>query len=511
MPLPRLLPTPSKIFFFYHPISARMEQSTPHYHRSLSLLDGTLLVVGSMIGSGIFIVSADISRTVGSAGWLIAVWALTGFLTIAAALSYGELSGMFPKAGGQYVYLREAYGKMWGFLYGWAFFAVIQTGTIAAVAVAFAKFLGYFVRSLGEENVLLQAGWFSLKASQLVGIGIILLLTLINTQGVKSGKWIQAIFTFAKIFAMGALIIAGFSIVQHSQWHMNWADAWDAKAIITDPITHSVSHQSLSGATLIMAICAAMVGAIFSSDAWNSVTFIAGEIKRPERNIGLSLFLGTLVVTIVYVGMNLMYLNVLSIPEIAHAPNDRVALAAAHVLFGDNGTYIIALLVMVSTFGCNNGLILSGARVYNTMANDGLFLPAAKKLNANGVPAPALWMQAVWASLLCLSGSYNQLLDYIVFVVLIFYILTIGGIFILRKKRPDIPRPYKAFAYPVLPALYIALAAFICIILIKVKPEACSIGIVIVAIGFPIYYFLNARATRLATQQTFEDSTGKQD
>ncbi len=443
-----------------------------------------------MIGSGIFIVSADIARSVGSAGWLIAVWVLTGVLTLAAALSYGELSGMYPKAGGQYVYLREAYGEKWGFLYGWAFFAVIQTGTIAAVGVAFAKFLGYLAPALGEGNVLMHIGDFSIKASQLVGIAIIVILTAINSRGVEGGKWIGAIFTSAKILAMAALIFAGFVLVKDGGaiWNMNWSDAWSAKVI--GKSGGAITHEFLNGGNLVLALCGAMVGAIFSSDAWNNVTFVAGEIKRPERNIGLSLFIGTLVVTLLYVCMNLMYLNVLTTSEIAFSVDDRVALAASLKLFGGVGTTIIALLVMVSTFGCNNGLILSGARVYSTMARDGLFIPAAGRLNRKGVPAVALWMQCAWASVLCLSGKYGDLLDYIVFVVLIFYILTIGGIFVLRRTRPELPRPYKAFGYPVIPVLYIALASFICIVLLKVKTGTSLAGIGIVALGFPVYYIV---------------------
>ena len=457
------------------------------------MLDGTLMVIGSMIGSGIFIVSSDIARNVGSAGWLIVVWLLSGFITLAAALSYGELSGMYPHAGGQYVYLREAFGKLYGFLYGWAFFAVIQTGTIAAVGVAFAKFTGYLVPSLGEDNILMGVkDGFHITAAQLLGIGIIVLLTFLNTLGVKSGKWIQFFFTFAKIAAMGALVIFGFMWVKDSSiWHGNWDMAWMAKKITTS--TSFITHEGLSGGTLVIAICVAMVGALFSSDAWNNVTFIAGEIKRPERNIGLSLFIGTLVVTVLYVSMNMMYLNVLSLTEIANAPSDRVALAAALKIFGSVGTTIIALMIMVSTFGCNNGLILSGARVYYTMANDGLFLPAAKKLNNKGVPAMALWMQCIWASVLCLSGKYGDLLDFIIFTVLLFYILTIAGIFKLRKTQPDMPRPYKAFGYPVIPMLYILLASFICVVLLMYKPTYTWPGLIIVLIGIPIYYMLQKK------------------
>jgi APA family basic amino acid/polyamine antiporter len=463
------------------------------FHRSLTLLDGALLVIGSMIGSGIFIVSADIAAHVGSAGWLIVVWLLSGFITLSAALSYGELSGMYPQAGGQYVYLREAYGKLYGFLYGWSFFAVIQTGTIAAVGVAFAKFTGYLIPSLGEDNILIgqQAG-FHITAAQLLGIGTIVLLTYINTKGVKSGKWIQFFFTFAKIAAMGALIIFGFLFVKHSVWHINWETAWTAKEIVVSKAV--ISHETLNPYQLMIAVCVAMVGALFSSDAWNNVTFIAGEIKRPERNIGLSLFIGTFVVTLLYVSMNLMYLNVLSISEIVNAPNQRVALAAALNIFGSAGTTIIALMIMTSTFGCNNGLILSGSRVYYTMANDGLFLPAAKKLNAKGVPAIALWMQCIWASVLCLSGKYGDLLDFIIFTVLLFYILTIGGIFILRKKAPNHPRPYKAFGYPFIPLLYIFLATFICIVLLMYKPNYTFPGLIIVLAGIPIYFMIEKRS-----------------
>ncbi|MEI8280519.1 MAG: amino acid permease [Bacteroidota bacterium] len=464
------------------------------FNRTLTLLDGTLLVIGSMIGSGIFIVSADISTHVGSAGWLIVVWLLSGFITLSAALSYGELSGMYPQAGGQYVYLREAYGKLYGFLYGWSFFAVIQTGTIAAVGVAFAKFTGYLVPSLGEDNVLIGvATGFHITAAQLLGIGTIVLLTFINTRGVKNGKWIQFLFTFAKIAAMAALIIFGFILAKDSSiWHGNWNGAWMAKQLSISK--DMISHESLSPDKLIIALCVAMVGALFSSDAWNNVTFIAGEIKRPERNIGLSLFIGTFVVTLLYVSMNLMYLNVLSVSEIASAPNQRVALAAALKIFGTAGTTIIALMIMVSTFGCNNGLILSGSRVYYTMANDGLFLPAAKKLNSKGVPGVALWMQCIWASVLCLSGKYGDLLDFIIFTVLLFYILTIGGIFILRKKQPDLPRPYKAFGYPVIPLLYILLASFICIVLLMYKPDYTWPGLIIVLAGIPVYFIIQKRS-----------------
>jgi len=463
---------------------------TNSFKRSLSLLDGILLVVGSMIGSGIFIVSTDIVQHLGSAAWLLVVWLLSGFITLAAALSYGELSGMYPKAGGQYVYLREAYGSLFGFLYGWSFFAVIQTGTIAAVGVAFAKFAAYLWPSLGEQHILLQIGVFSIKASQLVAIGLILLLTFINAQGVNGSKWIQSIFTFAKIAAIVLLVVCGFW-AGHSLWQMNWQNAWTAFSI-TDNATQ-ISHELLQGKALVFAIGSAMVGALFSSDAWNNVTFIAAEIKKPERNIGLSLLIGTVLVTILYLSMNIMYLNVLSIQEIAHAPDQRLALAAAMKIFGSAGTTIIAVMIMISTFGCNNGLILSGARVYYTMAQDGMFLKAAQQLNKKGVPAKALWMQAIWASLLCLSGKYGDLLDFIIFTVLLFYILTIAGIFILRKKQPQLERPYKALGYPFIPFIYLLLASSICIILLITKTTFAGGGLLIVLIGLPIYYIIQKK------------------
>lgn len=473
-----------------------MEENKESFHRSLSLLDGALLVIGSMIGSGIFIVSADIARNVGSAGWLIVVWLISGFITLSAALSYGELSGMYPKAGGQYVYLREAFGKLYGFLYGWAFFAAIQTGTIAAVGVAFAKFTGYFFPALGESNILIGgADGFNISAAQLVGIGMIGLLTYINSRGVENGKWIQFFFTFTKVAALLGLIFFGlFLFSEGDAWKVNWADAWSASkmSISADILT----TEGLTGMALAAGVGVAMVGALFSSDAWNNVTFIAGEIKKPERNIALSLFLGTLVVTVLYVCMNLMYLNTLTMEEIANAPADRVAVAAAEKIFSGMGAGIIAGLLMISTFGCNNGLIMSGARVYYTMARDGLFLPSAGVLNSKGVPGRALWMQFVWASILCLSGSYGQLLDYLIFTALLFYILTIAGIFKLRRTRPDIPRPYKAFGYPVVPIIYLVLASLICIVLLINKTGTAGMGLLIVLLGVPVYYYLKSRGLK---------------
>ena len=465
-----------------------MSENT-NFKPSLGLLDGTMLVAGSAIGSGIFIVTSDIARNVGSAGWLIAAWIITGFMTIIAAVSYGELSGMFPKAGGQYVYLKEAYNPLVGFLYGWSFFAVIQTGTIAAVGVAFAKFTGYFLPALNmkDENILFQLGALKIYPAQAVSILVVILLTYVNTRGVKEGKIIQTTFTISKLVALFGLILCGFLFVEKSFWSENWATGMlSQKAILNDD--GSVTWESIGGIALLGAVAASMVGTIFSSDAWNNVTFIAGEMKNPKRNIGLSLFLGTLIVTIIYVSANLMYLNVLPLDKIARPEEDRIAVAAASVIFGAAGRSIIAILVMVSTFGCINGLVMAGARVYYTMAQDGLFFKKASILNKNSVPQWALWSQAVVASLLCLSGRYGDLLDMVSFMVVIFYVLTIIGIFILRKKRPDIERPYKAFGYPILPAIYILMGITFCILLVKFKPEFTWPGLIITLIGVPIYF-----------------------
>lgn len=465
------------------------ETSNPKMKHELSLLDGTMLVAGSMIGSGIFIVSADITRNVGSAGWLIAVWVITGFMTLTAALSYGELSAMFPKAGGQYVYLKEAYNKLIAFLYGWSFFAVIQTGTIAAVGVAFSKFAAYLYKPVSEDNILFQQGFIKINAAQVVSIVLIFLLTFINTRGVKGGKLIQTTFTLTKLLSLFGLIIFGFLAFKADIWNANWTNAWDM---------HKLNIGAEGGApgdyapyainAALGAIAIAMVGSIFSSDAWNNVTFIAGEMKNPKRDVALSLFFGTLIVTLIYVAANVVYTGVLSLNDIATAEKDRVAVAASNVIFGNIGTLVIAVMIMISTFGCNNGLILAGSRVYYTMAKDGLFFKKTGTLNKFGVPEFGLWLQAIVASILCLSGRYGDLLDMISFVVVLFYVLTIIGIYILRKKMPDAERPYKAFGYPVLPAIYIVMGLAFCTLLIIYKPEFTWPGLIIVLIGIPIYY-----------------------
>lgn len=462
-----------------------MEQT--NFKQSLGLLDATMIVVGSMIGSGIFIVSADIVRNTGSAGYLLLAWVLTGLLTLIAAVSYGELSAMFPKAGGQYVYLREAYNPLVGFLYGWSFFAVIQTGTIAAVGVAFAKFTAYLFPFLGDKQILLSLGAFQLSAAQVVAIVTIVLLTYFNTRGVEGGRKLQTLFTATKILSLFALLVFGFILGAKAEvWNANFQQMWTA--VKWTKTGTEISTTALLGFAVVPALAVAMVGSVFSSDAWNNVTFIAGEIKNPQKNIGLSLVLGTLTVTVIYLLMNLMYLSVIPLKDIAFAPSDRVGVVASEYIFGSIGTYLIALMIMISTFGCNNGLILSGARVYYTMAQDGLLFRQAGTLNRNNVPERGLWIQCIWASALCLSGKYGDLLDYVVFVVLLFYVLTIAGIFILRKKAPDMPRPYKAWGYPVLPALYICLALFISILLFIYKPNYTYPGLAIVLVGIPIYY-----------------------
>lgn len=463
---------------------------------TLSLFDATMIVAGSMIGSGIFIVSADMLKDLGSAGWLIAVWLITGFMTLTAALSYGELSGMFPKAGGQYVYLKESYNPLIGFLYGWSFFSVIQTGTIAAVAVGFAKFAGYFFPALAWEDVnTFSVAGFNIHYAQLVAIVLIVLLTFLNTRGIEAGKFIQTIFTSTKLISLFGLIIAGFIAFKWDVWTANWNNAWTIQKL-SKATDGSINYEPLISGVALGAIASAMVGSIFSSDAWNNVTFIAGEIKNPKRNIGLSLFLGTLIVTLIYVLMNVVYLATVPLHELAFAKDNRVALSSSEAIFGSSGTIIIAIMIMISTFGCNNGLILAGARVYYTMANDKLFFKSAGKLNKNVVPEWALWIQCLMACALCLSGKYGDLLDMVSFVVVIFYVLTIMGIFILRKKRPDAERPYKAFGYPILPILYIIMGISFCMLLIMYKPQFTWPGLIITLIGIPLYYIAVANKNK---------------
>ncbi len=469
------------------------------FQRKLRLLDTSMLVIGSMIGSGIFIVSADIARTVGSPGYLLLVWLIAGIMTVICALSYGELAGMMPHAGGQYVYLREAYNPLIGFLYGWTLFLVIQTGTIAAVAVAFAKFTAVLFPSVADTNVLMTLAGIKITAARLLAVGTVFLLTYFSTRGIQGGKILQDIFTSAKTLALIGLILLGFVISRSAAtWNTNFADFWnptwthfvDGKVVSVEP---------LSGLTLLAAICVAMVGSLFAADAWNNVTFTAGEVVKPTRNIPLGLVIGAGSVILLYLAANVSYLMVLPLrgtPDAADvlgrgiqfASFDRVGTAATTVMFGDIATTIMAVLIMVSTFGCNNGLILAGARVTYAMARDNLFFAPVGRLNKSGVPAVALWVQALWTSILCLSGTYGDLLDYVVFAVLVFYILTMIGIFILRRTRPDAERPYRAFGYPVLPALYIAAAAIICSVLLIYKPTYTWPGVFIVLLGIPVYF-----------------------
>jgi APA family basic amino acid/polyamine antiporter len=467
-----------------------MTDETNGFKPSLRLIDATMIVAGSMIGSGIFIVSTDIVRNVGSAGWLIVVWVITGLMTVMAAVSYGEMSGMFPKAGGQYIFLKEAFNPLAGFLYGWSSFTVIQTATIAAVGVAFSRFTAYLVPQVGENIFLFSLGNFDISAAQVLAIAMIVFLTYTNTKGINGGKIIQTTFTTVKLLSLFGLIILGFLLVKHSFWNENWQTGLQAVQLekVNGQFIKNGNWFPISGAVLIGAIAASMVGSLFSSDAWNNVTFIAAEIKNPKRNIGLSLFLGTFIVSVIYITTNLMYLNALPLHEIAFPGGDRVAVAASNAIFGSAGAKVIAVMIMVSTFGCNNGLILAGARVYYTMARDGLFFRKAGTLNKNAVPQWALWAQALVSCVLCLSGGYNDLLDMIAFVVVIFYVLTIIGIFVLRKTKPDIERPYKAFAYPFLPALYIIMGLVFCVFLVIFKPLYTLWGLGIVLAGIPVYY-----------------------
>ena len=476
-----------------------MSEEKHELKRSLGLLDATSLVAGSMIGSGIFIVTAAMARDVGSAAWILVIWLITGLLTMSAALSYGELAGMMPNAGGQYVYIQRAYGKLISFLYGWTVFTVIQTGTIAAVAVAFSNYTAVFFPFL-ENKIVTLGSSFSFTNKQVLAIFIIVLLTFINTKGIKSGKIIQVVFTSAKLIALFALITLGIYIGFHTTTFAdNFASMWEAKKTVLNE-NGTLTITKLSGVVLLGAMGATIINSLFSSDAWNNVTFIAGEIKDPKKNIPRSLFLGTLLVTIIYILANIAYLALLPLlgtpgedgsvvqHGIMFASQDRVGAAAASVIIGNIGVLVMAGLIMVSTFGCNIGLILSGGRLFYAMAKDSLFFKKAADLNAYDVPAKALWFQCIWASFLCLTGRYGDLLTYATFASLLFYILTIGGLFILRRKEPNADRPYKAFGYPIVPILYIVITSLICIDLLVYDTRNTGMGLVIVALGIPVYY-----------------------
>ncbi len=456
--------------------------------KKLKLWDAVMIVMGSMIGSGIFIVSSDMMRNLGSGYWMIVVWLITAVLTVAGALSYGELSAMFPKAGGQYTYITEIFGKKMGFLYGWGMFTVIQTGTIAAVAVAFGKFTAYLVPSLNDAAPIFQSGEFKITWIQILAIIVILFLTFVNTKGVQFGKILQNVFTSSKIIALLGLIILGFVLISQSNWSSNMSFGWDAFQNLKQ-----TEWKNISEATVLGGIAAAMVGSVFSSVAWENVTFISGEIENPKKNVVKAMILGTSAVMILYLLVNFVYLNALDRDSIAFAANDRVAVSAAEKMFGNAGTIIIAILVMISTFGCVNGIVLAGARVFQTMAKDGLFLKSAIENNQNGVPEKSLWMQGIWASLLCLSGQYGNLLDMVSFVIVLFYMLTVFGVIYLRIKKPELERGYKTFLYPFTPILYLTIGTAFCILLLIYKPDYTLPGLGLILLGLPVYFFINKK------------------
>jgi APA family basic amino acid/polyamine antiporter len=494
--------------------------------KGLGLTSATMLVMGSMIGSGIFIVSAEISREVGSPALLIAAWVITGFLTIVGALTYGELAAMMPRAGGQYVYLRESLGPLWGFLYGWTLFLVIQTGTIAAVGVAFGKFLGIFWPAISPSHwivhlwkvprfaigpMMLGGMDVGLNTQNLVAILVVIVLSIINIFGVKTGAFIQNIFTTAKVAGLLGLVLFGILLGRNAQAvAANFgANFWKNSGLGT---LHDVGGGVLVSTLTVLAI--AQVGSLFSADAWNNVTFTAGEVKNPSRNLPLSLALGTGVVIALYIACNFIYLSALPLwgsPDgtsliargIQFAKEDRVATAVMTQMFGAAGGALMAVAIMISGFGCCNGLILSGARVYYAMAKDGLFFRSVARLHPGyKTPVISLMVQMVWTAILCISGSYGQLLDYIIFAVLVFYILTIIGLFVLRRTHPEAERPYKAVGYPILPAIYIVMALFIDIVLLRYKPQYTWPGLFIVLLGIPVYYAWNLRQAPSATERS---------
>jgi APA family basic amino acid/polyamine antiporter len=498
----------------------RTAGSTTGFIRELGALDSTMIVAGSMIGSGIFLVPAEIARQVGSAGWILLVWVVTGLLTVAAALSYGELAAMMPRAGGQYVYLREAFSPLWGFLYGWTLFLVIQTGTIAAVAVGFARYLGVLIPGISPTTYLIppvdvsSEYAISLSVQQGVAILLIVLLTWLNTLGIHLGKLIQNTFTTAKTLSLVALIVLGILVGRNAgALAANFGHAWTP--VNAAPMKPQLPLLAPVAATmgafgLFIAFCAAQVGSLFSSDAWNNITFTAGEVKEPRRTIPFSLAAGTSLVIGLYILANVAYLFILPLAAIQNAPEDKVATAALQVIFPVGGAAIMAIAIIISTFGCNNGLVLAGARVYYAMARDGLFFRRTGRLNARHVPAFGLILQGIWTSLLVLPRTrlrnaagallldakgnptygnlYSDLLNYVIFAVLIFYVLTIAGLFVLRRKRPEAERPYRAFGYPVVPALYIVAASVIALVLLLYQTATTWPGLVIVLTGIPVYF-----------------------
>jgi basic amino acid/polyamine antiporter, APA family len=485
--------------------------------QGLGLTSATMLVMGSMIGSGIFIVSAEIAREGNSPALLIGAWAITGFMTIAAALSYGELAAMMPRAGGQYVYLREALGPLWGFLYGWTLFLVIQTGTIAAVGVAFGKFLGVFFPAISSSNWILHL-WkvppvrigpmilgnmdVGISTQNLMALLLVIFLSIVNIFGVKTGALIQNVFTFAKVAALFGLMLVGFAVGRnaHAIASNFSGHFWQNAGLgALHPVQVGVGGPIVLVGTLTI-LAVAQVGSLFSADAWNNVTFTAGEVRNPSRNLPLSLALGTGTVIAFYIACNVVYLIALPLEGsptgvtildrgIKYATEDRVATAVLSQIFGSKGGAIMAAAIIISSIGCSNGLILSGARVYYAMAKDGLFFRNVAKLHPTyKTPVVSLMVQMAWTCVLCISGSYGQLLDYIIFAVLVFYILTIIGLFVLRRTRPDAPRPYRAVGYPVLPAVYIVMALFIDVVLLRYKPQFTWPGLIVVLLGIPVYF-----------------------
>jgi basic amino acid/polyamine antiporter, APA family len=499
-------------------VPSTVETKTEHHFvRAIGLFDGTMIVVGSMIGSGIFIVAADITRQTGSAGGLLLTWIITGVLTIAAALSYGELAALFPHAGGQYIYLREAFSPLWGFLYGWTLFLVIQTGTIAAVAIGFARYLGVLFPAISPNTWVIPPINFSsrfaisLSVQQLVAVLMIVFLTFLNTRGVRLGKWIQNIFSSAKVFALLGLIVLGVFVGRNAAAIAdNFSHLWAIRgASVIAPglgFLRGVMPTVTAGSGLyglLLALAVAQVGSLFSADAWNNIGFTAAEVKNPKRDVALSMAFGTIIVMSLYLLANLAYLCALPLNQIQNAPDDRVATAALSAIFGVKGAAIMAVAIIVSTFGCNNGLILAGSRVAYAMAKDGLFFKATGKLNDRGVPGMALAYQGIWIVILILlrtrkpdgtyGNLYSNLLDYVVFAALLFYVLTIVGIFVLRYRRPNADRPYKAFGYPLIPLLYILAATGIMGVLLLYETQTAGMGMVIVLLGVPVYLLWHRR------------------
>ena len=491
--------------------------------RGLGLLDSTMIVAGSMIGSGIFIVSADIARQVGAPGWLLVVWIVTGLLTLVAALSYGELAAMMPKADGQYVYLREAFSPLWGFLYGWTLFLVIQTGTVAAVSVGFAKFLGVLWPRISVDNYIvapirITSGYaISLSTAQLIGVLMIVLLTFMNTRGLRLGKLVQNVFTITKTGSLIALILLGVLLGWNANAvHLNFGNLWHIGGKLQD-VGRGLTAAVPFG--LFVGICVAQTNSLFAADAWNNITFTAGEVKDPKRNIPLSLAFGTMLVIGLYLLANVAYLVTLPIETIKTVPADRVASATVDAIFPGRGAAIMAVAIMISTFGCNNGLILAGARAYYAMARDGLFFRKSGELNHKHVPAWGLVVQGIWAAALVLprtinaDGSfgslYNDLLTYVISAALIFYILTILGIFVLRRKQPGANRPYKAFGYPIVPALYIIGAAVITLVLFIYQPAQTWPGLLIVGIGIPVYFIWRKVGTPMPEEGSISEAAAE--